>query len=62
VINRDRSPRVDQSYDFNVGGKTYRAFAAGGNGGQFIIVFPELDMVAAGRHSRVIGTIAHPQA
>ena len=27
------------------GGKTYRAFAAGGNGGQFVIVVPDLDLV-----------------
>jgi CubicO group peptidase (beta-lactamase class C family) len=27
------------------GGKTYRVFAAGGNGGQFVIVVPDLDLV-----------------
>jgi CubicO group peptidase (beta-lactamase class C family) len=27
------------------GGKTYRVYAAGGNGGQFIIVVPDLDLV-----------------
>jgi CubicO group peptidase (beta-lactamase class C family) len=27
------------------GGRTYREFAAEGNGGQFVMVFPELDMV-----------------
>ncbi len=27
------------------GGKTYRVFAAGGNGGQFVIVVPDLDLI-----------------
>jgi len=33
-------------YHFNVGGKVYRMYFAGGNGGQLVMVFPELDMVA----------------
>jgi CubicO group peptidase (beta-lactamase class C family) len=32
-------------YHFKVGGKVYRMFFAGGNGGQQVMVFPELDMV-----------------
>lgn len=31
--------------NLNSGGKTYRAFSAGGNGGQFVIVIPDLDLV-----------------
>lgn len=34
-------------HHFTSGGRTYRQFAAEGNGGQFIMVFPELDMVVA---------------
>jgi CubicO group peptidase (beta-lactamase class C family) len=34
-------------YHFDVQGKTYRMFFAGGNGGQLVMIFPELDMVAA---------------
>jgi CubicO group peptidase (beta-lactamase class C family) len=30
-----------------VGGHDYRVYAAEGNGGQFVIVVPELDMVVA---------------
>lgn len=32
-------------HQFTVAGRTYRAFAAEGNGGQLMMVFPELDMV-----------------
>ena len=32
--------------DFNVGGKTYHSFQGRGAGGQFIFMFPELDLVA----------------
>ena len=32
-------------YHFNLGGKVYRMYFAGGNGGQSVMVFPELDMV-----------------
>jgi CubicO group peptidase (beta-lactamase class C family) len=32
-------------HDLKSGDKTYRAFAAEGNGGQFVIVVPDLDMV-----------------
>lgn len=32
-------------HDLAVGAKTYRVFGAGGNGGQFVIVVPALDMV-----------------
>jgi CubicO group peptidase (beta-lactamase class C family) len=32
-------------YHFNVGGKKYSTYFAGGNGGQLVMVFPELDMV-----------------
>jgi CubicO group peptidase (beta-lactamase class C family) len=34
-------------HHFTVGGRTYREYAAEGNGGQFVMVFPELDMVIA---------------
>ena len=40
--------------DYSVGGKTYRAFYAAGNGGQFVIVLPQLDLVvmfAGGNYS-----------
>ncbi|PYS85240.1 MAG: 6-aminohexanoate hydrolase [Acidobacteria bacterium] len=33
--------------EYQVGGKKYRAFHAAGNGGQLIVVIPELDMVVA---------------
>ena len=33
-------------YHFQKDGKTYTAIAASGNGGQYILAFPELDMVA----------------
>ena len=32
--------------DFNVGGKTYHSFQGRGAGGQFIFMFPELDLIA----------------
>ncbi len=32
-------------YHFEVGGRSYRAYAAGGNGGQIVIVIPDLDLV-----------------
>ena len=31
--------------DVNVGGRTYHTFRAAGNGGQMVIVIPELDIV-----------------
>jgi len=31
--------------EYKVGGKTYRAYNAGGNGGQLVIVIPDLDLV-----------------
>jgi len=34
-------------YHFNLGGKVYRMYFAGGNGGQLVMVFPELDMVVS---------------
>jgi CubicO group peptidase (beta-lactamase class C family) len=34
-------------HHFTVGGRTYREYAAEGNGGQFVMVFPELEMVVA---------------
>ena len=40
--------------EYRVGGKTYRAFSAEGNGGQLLIAIPELDllvMMAAGNYS-----------
>lgn len=40
--------------DYRVGGKTYRAFSAEGNGGQLLIAIPELDllvMLTAGNYS-----------
>jgi len=32
-------------YHFEIGGQSYRAYAAGGNGGQIVMVIPELDLV-----------------
>ena len=32
-------------YHFEVGGRSYRAYAAGGNGGQIVMVIPDLDLV-----------------
>jgi CubicO group peptidase (beta-lactamase class C family) len=32
-------------HNLTTGGKTYREFSAGGNGGQFVIVIPDLDLV-----------------
>ena len=32
--------------DFQVGGKTYHAIEGRGAGGQFIFMFPELDLIA----------------
>ncbi len=32
-------------YHFDVGDRTYRAYAAGGNGGQIVVVIPDLDLV-----------------
>jgi CubicO group peptidase (beta-lactamase class C family) len=32
-------------YHFEVGGHNYRAYAAGGNGGQIVMVIPDLDLV-----------------
>jgi CubicO group peptidase (beta-lactamase class C family) len=32
--------------DFKVGGKTYRCIEGRGAGGQFIFMFPELDLIA----------------
>ncbi len=34
-------------HDFTVAGRTYREYAAEGNGGQLVMVFPDLDMVVA---------------
>ena len=34
-------------HHFTVGAHTYREYAAEGNGGQFVMVFPDLDMVVA---------------
>jgi CubicO group peptidase (beta-lactamase class C family) len=34
-------------HDFAVNGRTYREYAAEGNGGQLVMVFPDLDMVVA---------------
>jgi CubicO group peptidase (beta-lactamase class C family) len=34
-------------HEFRVGDRTYREYAAEGNGGQFVIVVPELDLVVA---------------
>jgi CubicO group peptidase (beta-lactamase class C family) len=41
-------------HHFNVAGRTFREYAAEGNGGQLVMVFPELDMVVgvnAGKYS-----------
>jgi CubicO group peptidase (beta-lactamase class C family) len=32
-------------YHFEVGGRSYRAYGAGGNGGQIVMVIPDLDLV-----------------
>jgi CubicO group peptidase (beta-lactamase class C family) len=34
-------------HTFDVGGRSYRAYEANGNGGQFLIVVPDLDLVVA---------------
>ena len=34
-------------HNFTVNGRVYREYAAEGNGGQLIMVIPDLDMVAA---------------
>ncbi len=42
--------------DFTVGGKTYHSFQGRGAGGQFIFMFPELDLVAVvTSHNRGMG-------
>ena len=54
VIARETTPsQINKHYgffwwvdDFIVGGKTYHSFQGRGAGGQFIFMFPELDLVA----------------
>jgi hypothetical protein len=37
-------------HNLESGGRTYRVFAAEGNGGQFVIVVPDLDLVSGGSY------------